>query len=55
MNVPHRRAQGSIRFSLGRDTTQKDLDYTAAVLTETIQRLRSMSPVYADYRRKTRS
>jgi len=55
MNVPPRRAQGSIRFSLGRDTTQEDLDYTAAVLTETIQRLRSMSPVYADYRRKTRS
>ena len=55
MSVPPRRAQGSIRFSLGRDTTQEELDYTAAVLVETVHRLRSMSPAYADYRKKARS
>jgi cysteine desulfurase len=52
MGVPARRAQGSVRFSLGRDTTQGELDYTAAVLVETIDRLRSMSPAYADDRGK---
>ncbi len=43
MGVSPGRAQGAVRFSLGRETTQEELDYTAAVLTETIDRLRAMS------------
>jgi cysteine desulfurase len=54
MGVSPRRAQGSIRFSLGRDTTQEELDYTTTVLVETIHRLRSMSPAYSDDRRRGR-
>ena len=52
MGIPPRRSQGAVRFSLGRETTQEEIDYTAAVLTETISRLRSMSPAYADRKRR---
>ncbi len=48
MGVPKGLAQGAIRFSLGRETTQKELEFTVAVLAETIHRLRSMSPAYGD-------
>lgn len=39
-------AHGSIRFSLGRETTEADIDHTVAVLTGTIEKIRSMSTVY---------
>jgi len=55
MGVSRSRAQAAVRFSLGRETTQEELDYTAAVLVETIHRLRSISPVYADRKRRRRN
>lgn len=39
-------AQGSIRFSLGRNTTREQLDYTVSVLPDIIGRLRAMSASY---------
>lgn len=44
MGVSRGRARGAVRFSLGRKTTQEELDYTVAVLAETIPYLRSISP-----------
>ena len=38
-------AHGSLRFSLGRRTTKKDLDYVIKVLPPIVQKLRQMSPV----------
>jgi len=55
MGLPQRLAQGAVRFSLGRETEQEELDYTVAVLVETIHRLRSMSPAYADYRKRKKT
>ena len=38
-------AHGSLRFSLGRRTTKKDLDYVLKVLPPIVAKLRQMSPV----------
>lgn len=45
MGVPTEVAQGSLRFSLGRDNTEKQADYTVEVLTQAVSRLREMSPI----------
>ena len=39
-------AHGSLRFSMGRFTSQEQMEYTADRLVETIERLREMSPLY---------
>ncbi|MCK5125009.1 MAG: cysteine desulfurase NifS [candidate division Zixibacteria bacterium] len=46
MDVDVLLAQGSIRFSMGKDTTKEQLEYTASVLPEIINRLREMSAAY---------
>lgn len=43
--IPQERAHGSIRLSMGRGTTAKDLEYVIKKLTEVIRRLRSMTTV----------
>lgn len=39
-------AHSSIRFGLGRFTTQEEVDYTAKRMVEAVTRLREMSPLY---------
>lgn len=39
-------AHGSIRFSLGRETTEEDVDYVLEKLPPVMQKIRSMSTVY---------
>jgi cysteine desulfurase len=51
MGIPTLSAQGSLRFSLGRETTKEEMDETVEVVTETVNRLRSMSPFYADMKK----
>lgn len=46
MGVEPAIAQGSIRFSLGKDNTEEDVDYVLEVLPEIVIRLREMSPLY---------
>jgi cysteine desulfurase len=41
-------AQGAIRFSLGRDNTEADINYLLDETPPIIERLRAMSPLYAD-------
>ena len=48
LGVPFEVAHGSIRFSLGRSTTKKDIDYVLGVLPEIVEKLRSISPVNLD-------
>lgn len=42
---PYEYAHGSIRFSLGRETQKKDIDYVMKVLPAVVERLREISPV----------
>lgn len=44
MNVPYTAAQGSIRFSLGRYNTEREIEYTLSLLPGIIERLALMSP-----------
>lgn len=45
LGYPYEAAHGSLRFTLGRCNTVKDVDYVLRVLPEIIQKLRQMSPV----------
>jgi cysteine desulfurase len=46
MGLPHDRARASIRISLGKQTTQGDVDFAIGVIPETVGRLREISPLY---------
>ena len=46
MGLPHEIAHGSVRLTLGDDTTQEDIDYTIEQLKEIVAYLRAMSPLY---------
>ncbi len=46
MGLAHETAHGSLRLTLGDDTTEEDVDYVLAVLPGIIQKLRNMSPLY---------
>jgi cysteine desulfurase len=40
------RARASIRFSLGKQSTEEEVDIALALVPETVARLRELSPVY---------
>ena len=39
-------AQGAIRFSLGKENTEKDIDYVLKVLPPLVEKLRQISPLW---------
>jgi len=47
MGLDHQSAHGSLRFTLGKSTSEEDIDYVLEVMPGIIQRLRQMSPVQA--------
>lgn len=49
IGLPHEIAHGSLRLTLSEETTLEDIDYTVDELKGIIQRLRDMSPLYADF------
>lgn len=52
IGLPHEIAHGSLRLTLGEETTKEELDTVVAALVKIIERLRSMSPLYEDFLRK---
>jgi len=46
MGLSPDRARGSIRFSLGKQTTDEDVDFALELVPEVVARLREISPVY---------
>lgn len=45
MGIPEEIARGSVRFTLGWDNTEEDINYVLEVLPPIIQRLRAISPL----------
>ncbi len=48
MGLNHETAHGSLRLTLGKDNTEEQIDYVLEVLPEIVERLRAMSPLYAN-------
>ena len=49
MGLSHEMAHGSLRMTLGRGTTEEQIDYVLDVLPEIVARRRSMSPLWEDF------
>jgi cysteine desulfurase len=47
MGLTPDQARSSIRFSLGKHNTEADVDFAISVIPEVVERLRTLSPVYA--------
>lgn len=45
MGLSHQTAHGSLRLTLGKDTTEEDIDYCLEVIPRIVDRLRKMSPL----------
>lgn len=46
MGLSHERARGSLRLSLGKQTTREEIDFAIQIIPETVARLRELSPTY---------
>jgi cysteine desulfurase len=48
MGIPAEQAHGSLRFTLGRGTTEEDIDHLIEVFPPIVTRLREMSPIWCE-------
>ncbi len=48
IGLKHEQAHGSLRISIGEDITEEDIDYIVDTISETVEKLRMMSPLYED-------
>ena len=49
IGLPHEKAHGSLRLTLGDGSTEEDVDYVLEVVPPIIERLRKMSPLWTDF------
>lgn len=52
IGLPHEIAHGSLRMTLSEETTKEDVDFVIEHLTNIVEKLRSMSPLYEDFIKK---
>lgn len=52
IGLPHEKAHGSLRISLGYQNTEEEVDKLLEVLPPIVQRLRDMSPLYEEIKNK---
>ena len=52
IGVPHEVAHGSIRVSMSETTTMEQIDYAVDALKSSVERIRSLSPLYDDFIKK---
>lgn len=55
IGLPHEIAHGSLRMTLGEETTKEDMDYVVEKIKEIVEKLRIMSPLYEDFVKKNHS
>ena len=53
IGLPHEIAHGSLRLTLGEETTREEIDYVVDKTKAIVERLRSMSPLYEDFINKS--
>ena len=51
IGLPHEIAHGSLRLTLNEEITKEDIDYVTDSLKEIVAELRSMSPLYEDFKK----
>ncbi|WP_024614551.1 cysteine desulfurase NifS [Clostridium sp. Ade.TY] len=49
IGLPHEKAHGSLRLTLGDGSTEEDVNYVLEVVPPIIERLRKMSPLWTDF------
>ena len=54
IGLPHEIAHGSLRLTLSEETTREDIDFTVDEIKKIVEKLRSMSPLYEDFVRKSK-
>ena len=55
LGLKHEMAHGSLRFTIGRLTTDEQIDYVLNVLPEIVAKRRAMSPLWEDYLKSQKS
>lgn len=55
IGLPHEIAHGSLRLTLGKETTKEDIDTTIEAIKEIVAKLRDMSPLYEDFKKKSQA
>ena len=46
MGIPYDICRGSLRFSLGKESTEEEIDYVISILPGIVEKLRAMSPLF---------
>ena len=54
IGLPHEKAHGSLRLTLCEENTEEEMDYVVSTLKDTVEYLRSMSPLYEDFVKKNK-
>lgn len=52
MGIPHEKAHGSLRLSIGHETTDEDIDYIIETVPGIVKKLRDMSPLWEEIVKK---
>lgn len=52
IGLPHEIAHGSLRLTIGEETTKEDVDFVVEKIKGIVERLRNMSPLYEDFVRQ---
>jgi len=54
IGLPHEIAHGSLRLTLNEENTKEEMDFVVERIKDTVDKLRSMSPLYEDFMKRSR-